>query len=130
MDKGLAQLLIHCLWFYLGCFMNKKLLSLFLLIAIAFLAGCAATRAVQQKPVIIDDPVVDNGEVLYRNQAWDGNQGIEVECKSASSLGCRHKGRVYPWNAWLEVKGYAAKDYDMKEVIQHGSRATVVIMQR
>lgn len=108
----------------------NKLLHIFLLVTIAFLTGCAANNVVKQEPVITDDRKVNNSKVLYRNQSWKGDQGFEVECKSASTLGCRHKGRIYPWNAWLDMKGYNAKEYDMKEVIQNGGKATVVIVKR
>lgn len=110
--------------------MKTIVLDLFLLITIALLAGCATSRSIIQEPVIAADHQMNESNVLYRNQFWDGAKGVDVECKSASKLGCRHKGRFYPWNAWLNVKGYDAREYDMKEVIQEGNRATVVIVRR
>ena len=55
---------------------------------------------------------------------------FQLECKTASYMGCRYKGRVYPWNAWVEMKGYDSKEYAVKEVIQTGPRAMVHVIQR
>ena len=58
------------------------------------------------------------------------SNGVELECKSANRLGCRHKGNLYPWNAWAEVKGYDSVEYEIKEVNQSGNKATVLIVKR
>jgi hypothetical protein len=54
----------------------------------------------------------------------------ELECRSANRLGCRHKGYIYPWNAWAELKGYKSADYTVEEVLMSGNQATVVVAKR
>ena len=90
----------------------KEVVRLFLLICATGLVGCATNGAVQS-PAISNLPAA-----------------IELECKSANRLGCRHKGRTYPWNAWVEVKGYNSKRYSVKDVQQTGNRAVVLVVER
>jgi len=55
---------------------------------------------------------------------------IQLECKAANHLGCRYRGRVYPWNAWVEVQGYDSKIYKVVEITQKGPRADIQIIER
>jgi hypothetical protein len=90
----------------------KDVVKLYVLICLIGLFGCAANGAVQSRT----EPTP--------------SATIELECQSANRLGCRHKGRTYPWNAWVEVKGYDSKTYSVKDVQQTGNRAVVLVMER
>ena len=96
--------------------MKITLLKMACLILLPIMVGCAAKTEVG--PVSSGS----SGLEIEKEQVM-----IKVECKSAHDLGCRHKGNIYPWNAWLDIKGYDSKDYELKEVVHEGSRATVFI---
>ena len=92
--------------------MQKLLLQILLVLSALAMFGCAVPGgATRSKDVSISEEV-------------------ELECKSANRLGCRHKGSLYPWNAWAEVKGYDSVEYEVKEVNQTGNKATVLIVKR
>lgn len=93
--------------------MKKLLLRISLSFIMMSLAGCAANNVMKQDPI-----AMNNREV------------IELECKAANKLGCRYKGRLYPWNAWVEKKGYSSKQFVVKDVTQTGSTATVLVEER
>lgn len=110
--------------------MEKKLLRIFWFISIIFLTGCAASSSLKQEPIVINEPKVDNAKLLYRNQLWDENKGVQLECKAANRLGCRHRGNIYPWGAWVELKGYNSSNFEVVEVVQTGSQAQVMVVER
>ena len=91
------------------CYLLKNSLWIFLF----FLSGCAVPGGLQETEISASTPTV-----------------IELECTSANRLGCRHKGNVYPWNAWVEVQGYDSHTYFVKGVNQHGNHATVMVVKR
>jgi len=94
---------------------TRKLIKGSLLLATTLIVGCAASLPSQET----------------RQQTTKvGPKVIQLECRAASYMGCRYKGRVYPWNAWVEMKGYDSKEYAVKEVIQTGPRAMVHVIQR
>lgn len=93
-----------------------------LLFLVSGLFGCAANSSVTK--------VVEVPKPTPEVSILDTFQGIKVECASANKLGCRHKGRTYPWGAWLEVKGYSSKKYALIDVVQAGNRATVLVEER
>lgn len=99
--------------------MKTTLLKMIFLVLLFPMVGCAAKTGVGAESALPGETGAGKERAM-----------IEVECKSAYDLGCRHKGYIYPWNAWLDMKGYDAKDYELKEVVRDGSRATVVIMER
>jgi len=59
-----------------------------------------------------------------------GSETITLECKVAHKLGCRYKGRIYPWNAWVEAMGYKSTQYAITDVIQTGNRAVATLVKR
>lgn len=91
----------------------KVIVKLYLLVCVVGLVGCATNGGAMQSSATSNLPAV-----------------IELECKSANRLGCRHKGQTYPWNAWVEMKGYDSKQYEVKEVISTGPTAVVQVVER
>jgi hypothetical protein len=62
--------------------------------------------------------------------AAEDRELIRLECRSAIRLGCRHKGYIYPWNAWVEMKGYKSTEYEVKDVVKAENHASVLVMKR
>jgi hypothetical protein len=92
------------------------LLKIFLLLAVLGTLGCAAKSGVPQTMQIQTFPDIPGA--------------IKLECKVANQLGCRHQGRIFPWNAWVEAMGYNSTQYAVHDVIRAGNKATVLIMKR
>jgi len=95
------------------------LLKICLLLALGGLFGCAATSGgppptqTQVAPEIPDLP-----------------GALTLECNAAHRLGCRYKGRIFPWSAWVEAKGYNSKQYLVHDVIRSGNKAVVLVVER
>ncbi len=71
-----------------------------------------------------------NLQVAPPTSAVQTEEPVSLVCAAAIKLGCRRKGTLYPWNAWVEMNGYRSTDYEVKEVVQTGNRATVVVVKR
>lgn len=95
--------------------MTRKLFKGSLLVLTTLIVGCAASLPTEE---------------TLQQTTEVAPEVIQLECKAASYMGCRYKGRVYPWNAWVEMKGYDSTEYAVKEVIQTGPRAMVHIIPR
>lgn len=91
--------------------------SICLLVAVVLMSGCATTQGTLQDPVA--EPSTKPPEEM-----------IELECRVAYRQGCRHKGRIYPWHAWVETMGYRSTDYEVKDIQRVDTRATVYVMKR
>jgi len=96
--------------------MNTRIFIFFVVLATLLLSGCAVSPKTPPPPP--PDPLLSDPAV------------IRVECKSAHRTGCRAKGRIFPWGAWLDFMGYDSRDYELLKVIQKGPRATVLIKPR
>ncbi len=93
--------------------MQRILTKLILLISAVVLFGCSL-----------------NSEAIRSQNVSTGPLEIKLECKAANRLGCRHQGQIYPWNAWVEMKGYNSKRFAVKDLIQTGNTAVVVVIER
>lgn len=97
----------------IGTRMKPLLLKTILLLSVMFSFGCVAQSGSHQAQITSSESAI-----------------IELECHSANRLGCRHKGNIYPWNAWVEAKGYDSLRYAVKDVNQSGNKATVLVVER
>ena len=61
--------------------------------------------------------------------AEKGGETLTLECRSAHRLGCRHQGRIYPWNAWVELQDRDG-EYEIVDVRQSGHRAEVIVQRK
>ncbi len=96
--------------------MKTVLLKICLLLALSGLLGCAATSVEPPPTPLQITPDIPGA--------------IKLECQGANRLGCRYKGRIFPWNAWVEAKGYNSKQYAVKDVIRSGNQAVVLVVER
>jgi len=115
--------------------MSQKIILGF---ALLLMSGCAALPAHNgvkgestRSSSVVDG--VESESVYVTNQTEMKSEETEIitlECLAAHSLGCRFKGRLYPWNAWVEKKGYKASEYAIQDVQQAGNKAVVTLVKK
>jgi hypothetical protein len=113
--------------------MYRSIIKYSMIAALLVITGCAAPPAGSRVggPSAAPESDAKSASVYVTNQPEEkGVESITLECRVAHQLGCRHKGRIYPWNAWVETKGYKASKYTIVDVVQTGNKATVTLIKK